>query len=270
MVDKARALLCDEWSVRVYDTVIKASKQTSDVKALAVLAEIFHAEKVGTDQYLGPDIACIHEPETFLDKQYFDLKIVSIDESTVFLDAGAYVGDTIERFLRYGQGKFAKIYAFEPSPNNFRVLESNVQKNYTEDVARRIHLFNCGLSLNEETLYFSSDTNTLGGGSAQMDENLEAGELRNISTVLRGGDNSVDDITFVKMDIEGAEMDALRSMADMIKKNTPTLAICVYHKPEDLWEIPLYIHELSPKYKIYLRHYSNCFCETVCYAVAKN
>ena len=76
-------------------------------------------------------------------------------------------------------------------------------------------------------------------------------------------------ITFVKMDIEGSELKALKGMKETIKKYKPKLAICVYHKPEDIIEIPLYLHKIVPEYAFYLRHHSKGDGETVLYAVIK-
>jgi hypothetical protein len=68
------------------------------------------------------------------------------------------------------------------------------------------------------------------------------------------------------MDIEGSEMNALRGAENIIIQHRPKLAICVYHKPADLWEIPLYLKELVSDYKLHLRHHSDFLNETVCYA----
>ena len=74
-------------------------------------------------------------------------------------------------------------------------------------------------------------------------------------------------VTFLKMDIEGSELAALRGAERIIREQRPKLAICVYHKPEDMWEIPGFILNCHPDYKLYLRHYSISYTETVLYAV---
>ena len=87
-------------------------------------------------------------------------------------------------------------------------------------------------------------------------------KARSIDSVLDG-----EKCTFIKMDIEGSELNALRGAEKTIKKYHPKLAICIYHKPEDIVDIPRYLHQICPGYKMYLRHYSNCDVETVLYAI---
>ena len=87
-------------------------------------------------------------------------------------------------------------------------------------------------------------------------------EVRKLDDMLR--DRKV---TFLKMDIEGSELAALRGAERIIREQRPKLAICVYHKPEDMWEIPGFILNCHPDYKLYLRHYSISYTETVLYAV---
>ena len=74
-------------------------------------------------------------------------------------------------------------------------------------------------------------------------------------------------VTFLKMDIEGAELKALEGSRQTILDNKPKLAICVYHHIKDLWEIPLFIKTLIPEYRIFLRHHTKLEYETVCYAL---
>ncbi len=71
------------------------------------------------------------------------------------------------------------------------------------------------------------------------------------------------------MDIEGAELEALQGAKNTIQRFLPKLAICIYHKPKDIIEIPLYIKKIAPRYNLYLRHYSNFHSETVLYAVVE-
>ena len=72
--------------------------------------------------------------------------------------------------------------------------------------------------------------------------------------------------TFIKMDIEGHEIPALYGVKNTIIKHKPKLAISIYHKGSDLWEIPLLIKSWIPEYKMYIRHHSANFCDTVLYA----
>jgi len=76
--------------------------------------------------------------------------------------------------------------------------------------------------------------------------------------------------TFIKMDIEGAELDALEGARRSIQTHRPILSICVYHKQDDLWRIPLFIHTLVEDYRLFLRpHYGDGW-DLVCYAVPLN
>jgi len=76
-----------------------------------------------------------------------------------------------------------------------------------------------------------------------------------------------DEVSFIKMDIEGAEIKALTGARKLIKKYKPKLAISAYHLPLDIIQIPLIIHDMAPEYKLYLRHHSLVHYETVLYAV---
>lgn len=75
------------------------------------------------------------------------------------------------------------------------------------------------------------------------------------------------DATFIKMDIEGAEMEALQGAKETIMRNHPKLAVCIYHSDEDMIRIAQYIHSLVPEYRLYVRHHTKREHETVLYAV---
>lgn len=87
-------------------------------------------------------------------------------------------------------------------------------------------------------------------------------ETDTIDNVLAGGK-----VTFIKMDIEGTELASLKGAAKTIRKYKPKLAICIYHKKEDLWEIQDYISRLVPEYKFYMRAYEDTATELVLYAI---
>jgi len=81
-------------------------------------------------------------------------------------------------------------------------------------------------------------------------------------------DNIIDSyVSFIKMDIEGAEQDAIEGAKKTIKKYHPRLAISAYHKADDIWKIPELILAIRSDYKIYLRHYTEGFTETVIFFI---
>lgn len=186
------------------------------------------------------------------DIQYFPIDVFQPVQNEIFVDGGAFDGDTIRQFIHFCNNDFQKIYAFEPDFTNFGRLKSNLQD-------KRINMYNGGLFNYTGKLNFAGDK----GGSSRIDENgkntihvfsLDAMELPD------------EKITFVKMDIEGSELCALHGMERIITAYKPRLAICIYHKFEDLWEIPLYIKSLVPEYKLYIRNYTTYLDEVVLYA----
>ena len=193
-----------------------------------------------------------------LESQYFEEGIIEYEKEEVFVDAGALnLGTSIEfinRCQKHGVQK-VKIYAFEPNRGAFADCQK-VMKNHLD---YEIHLYNAGLWSSEKTLYFI-EGNT--GNSRVSDEETE------LAIEVMALDHCVQEkVTFIKMDIEGAELEALHGCKEIIKKYKPKLAICIYHKQSDLIDIPLYIKELVPEYKLYIRHYSNCGSETILYAI---
>lgn len=95
-------------------------------------------------------------------------------------------------------------------------------------------------------------------------EGNEIVKVRSIDSVLEG-----EKATFVKMDVEGAELEALRGAENTIRKYKPKLAICIYHRKEDINTIPAIILKYNADYRLYIRHYSQWGSETVLYAIDK-
>lgn len=181
--------------------------------------------------------------------QYYDL--FTPEEGEVFIDAGAYDGDSLEGFLRWVDGREYKAYALETSAYMCGLLKAKQIPNV--EVVNRA-AWNC-----EEAL-ISTDTsrgsNVLGIGEKESDLYGAA-----IDSMVDGGK-----VTFIKMDIEGAELKALEGAKNTIKRYHPKLAICIYHRPTDIYDIGRYILELNPDYKLHIRHYTAGTGETVLYA----
>jgi len=76
--------------------------------------------------------------------------------------------------------------------------------------------------------------------------------------------------TYIKMDIEGAELDALNGARGIIQQHSPVLAICTYHLQNHLWKIPLLIQSINPNYRFFLRPHLLEGWDLVCYAIPKS
>ena len=186
-------------------------------------------------------------------EQYFPADIFELTNEEVFVDAGAFDGDTIDMFLTHTNNNYKYIYAFEPDGTNYnRLIRHNDKEN--------IRIYNAGLYCDNMEITFSSNK---GGSSKIAREGIETAKVFRFDEL----ELPEKEITFVKMDIEGSELAALRGMEETIKKNKPKLAICIYHKFEDLWELPLYIKSLVPEYRLYIRNYTSYLDEIVLYAV---
>ncbi len=194
----------------------------------------------------------IHQLEI---QQYFDLPELNHDKKEIFVDAGAYTGDTIENFVRWTE-HFEKIFAFEPDPENRKECQSRVEK---LAIREKVKIFPCGLGKEEGMANFESGA----------ESSSRIGTQGSMSIPITTVDAAVKDerVTFIKMDIEGAELATLRGAANTIKKHHPKLAICLYHKPEDILEIPSYILSLDRSYRLFLRHYALQPAETVLYCI---
>jgi methyltransferase, FkbM family len=226
-----RENLADERSREVFDRLIEY-RVTNDRKRIPEIYEREHAQYFPTEDW------------------------IRLKDEEVFVDAGAHDGSTSLDFCNWTKGRYSKIYMMEPDPLMFEIMKEYAALNKMDHV---VPIQSGAYSFTGE-LRFEEDSAT---GSSRI---TEAGE-----TVIRVV--SIDDMlkgekaTFIKMDIEGAEMEALLGAKKTIEKYKPRLAVSVYHKADDLWEIPYYVLSHYPTYKIYLRHYALTTNETVMYAV---
>jgi len=194
--------------------------------------------------------------------QYFALPQFSGIEKETYVDAGAYVGDSLERFIWTHYGVFNKVIAFEPGPKQFRALKTRAKRLLIE------------WALDEDQLELVPAA--LGEQAAVARAESQSGQMTSLA-LEKSGDQEIrietldeylagEPITFLKADVEGMEMPLLRGSADTIRRFRPKLAICVYHYPSDIPVISHYLKSLVPEYRFALRHHSPQFMETVLYA----
>ncbi len=184
--------------------------------------------------------------------QYFPDDIISLTEDEIFVDCGCYDGANSLEFVERCKGKYKKIYAFEPDKVNADTIRRSLS-HLENIVVEEIGVWN-----KQDTLKFSSEGNMVGKISADSGLAIQVDTIDNVCKNEK--------VSFIKMDIEGAEQNALLGAKETILQNNPKLAICVYHSFDDLIEIPLLINSFSSEYKLYLRHHSVWSCETVLYA----
>jgi FkbM family methyltransferase len=186
------------------------------------------------------------------DRQYFDEQLITYSEDGVFVDLGGYDGDTVEKYIEFGEKVYKKIYLFEPDETILERAKIRL-KNYGH-----IEYVPTGAYSKDGELRFSASGRTNGFFS-------EVGDL--IIPVQKLDSVVKEDPILIKMDIEGSEKDALIGATNTIQRSQPKLAIAAYHFATDLWRLVDVIREINPSYKFYLRHYSETGLESVIYAV---
>jgi len=192
---------------------------------------------------------------------YFPRDLFRLRSDEVFIDCGAYDGDTLEVFMKESAAKFRKIVALEPDPANFTVLERNWRQLLTAE-PHRIEAYPLASGAREERLFFSAD-----GDDASRVLSSGVGDVVEVEAIALDNFLGEPPPTYLKMDIEGSELDALAGASRIIREDAPLLAICSYHKQDDLWKVPLLIHALNPEYRFFLRPHKLEVWDLVCYAV---
>lgn len=186
--------------------------------------------------------------------QYFEDGLVEFSADEKFVDCGAFDGDSAVAFVdalhQRGIGSYEEIISFEPDVANYEKMRGRNVPHHT-CVCK-------GVAEEPGAVSFAAD-GTSGRVEADGGEQIE---LESIDHYLNGTR-----ATMIKMDIEGMELAALKGAGQTIKAWRPKLAICIYHKKEDLWEIPEFIKWLVPDYRFYVRAYDDTACELVLYAL---
>lgn len=211
----AYALLADEESRKIYENVIYY-KLTGDIRFL------FHAESC-KDEVYG--------------------KLLNAQSITRYADLGAYNGDTVRELIPYSPN-LSRVTAFEPDRRSFRKLSE-----YCETVNEfEIVKVNAAAWSSQTTLTFGDEGNRNSGLFAKG-KAVEVAAA-SLDSVLDG--ESVD---YIKYDVEGCEREALEGSRQTILTHAPRLLVSVYHRSEDIFALPLYVHSMRPEYALYLRRY---------------
>ncbi len=229
-VDKVNDLLVDEKSKDILKNIINL-RETNDTK-----------------YYIDP-----------LDTEYFpsDIPMLKNLKQVNFIDCGAYVGDTIEELVNQ-KAKIGYTISFEPDSKNLIALDKTLNRlNLTNSIVYPAGVYSQNTILNFVNNGIDSSASIGDNSSIQI-------PVVTLDTVLLNSNP-----TFIKMDIEGAEKEALKGAKQIIQKYKPNMAICLYHKPEDIWELPLLVNEIEPSYDMYIRVHEDLCLSTVLYCVSK-
>lgn len=202
----------------------------ADSESKRVYENILNYKISGKLKYLFDSMLC--------DKScvYSDILKLSCNETIV--DLGAYDGDTIKEFTTFTNDNYRHIYALEPDEKNYKKLVKNTGE------LKNITTYNMGAWNKKDTLFFAKKA----GRNSKFSYEGVPVKVTDIDSLID------DEVSMIKMDIEGSEMNALKGAENIIKKYAPKLYVCAYHRNEDLFAIPLKILQLNENYKIYFRH----------------
>lgn len=188
-------------------------------------------------------------------EQYLPSGIPIPRKQVRFVDGGAFDGDTLLQLVEQGV-EFEAIAAFEPDLGNYAALRRRIA---SMELREDVSVWPCGLDSTARQVRFQAQGLASSGMSATGDVVIQTVAIDEALPGFRP--------TYVKLDIEGAEADALRGMARAIAAARPALAVCVYHKPADLWELPRLVDHLLPDAKFFLRAHAYNGFDLVLYAV---
>ena len=222
-------LFTEEYFSAHRDDIMALSSLLADDESRRVLSELITYRLTGRIKHLFNAQTPDEE----------NMKLLEIGTDEVYMDLGAYTGDTVEQFLSFSGGKYEKIYAVEPEERNFRKLFEN-----TKELVN-IQLVNSAIGAESGEILF---THGVGRGGARGKGKTRSVTQESVDNILSG-----QSVSFIKMDVEGGELDALEGARDTISKYKPKLLIAAYHRIDDYWTIPKKILEINPDYRFFLR-----------------
>ena len=191
------------------------------------------------------------------DVQYFEKDVLTLSENEVFVDAGFYTGDTSEEFIRKVKNKYKHIYGFEADKFTIEKCNNFLEENENITLVAKV------LYSYKTVLKFKSYGNSMSCISDDDTESITRIDATSLDIFF--ADKAMQP-TFIKMDIEGGEQDALLGSKHVIETYKPKLALSVYHKVDDIYKMPQLIESYRSDYEYTLRHYTNMISETIMYA----
>ena len=195
--------------------------------------------------------------DIWVKNQYWPEDIIRLDEKEVIIECGSFDGETLKELCTRLNYKYKHIYCFEPDSQCKNVLTQVIN---SIDSNSGITYFQKGTYNETTVLYFMNED--LSSGLSKIDETGDSKiEVVAIDDVIS------EEVTYIKMDIEGAELDTLMGAKEIITKYKPKLAVCIYHKDSDILDIMKYLQTLNSQYRFYIRHHNCNMTETVLYAI---
>jgi len=231
--------LSDELSKQSFSAYLnsKVNKSLAEMKELVVLPQYTPTMRAITGEREAP--------------------FLKLRKDEVLVNCGAYDGDTIKSFLEV-LGTCKNIYALEPDPSNVSLLRKYVEENSLQHMVK---ILETGVSNRKDTLRFNA------GGGMKSSSREDGESIIHVDTI----DSLIGhaEVTFINMDIEGAEMEALIGAESTIRRNRPIMAISAYHKRRDCIDIPAFLKRVVPEYKFYFRLHKPLAIDAVLYATCR-
>ena len=269
--------------VRAYSNVEKVACKFKNARSVSYLSEIFDMEYItqsfinenkdfleefyeklsdqhSKDSFVAYLMSKTRQDMTYLppifDKiQYFPKGMFELSGNESYFDCGAFVGDTIAEFLKAAGGSYNRIWAAEPDRSNYKKLMQYLD----DEKLQNVEVVNKGIYGYAGKLPFYEDGSMLSMISEDSDNYIEVDTIDNIA--------AGQPVTYIKLDVEGAELMALKGAEQTIRAYKPILGISIYHKERDLIDIPMYLKEIAPEYEFYFRVHKKLAIDTVLYAV---
>lgn len=235
------------------EEILKCLELLEDEESTETYAEIIECRLTGR----LPSAKFINREQYFALPEFFMVK-----EKETFADCGAFVGDSVEKYIFSHDGTFGKIFAFEPDAVNFRAMKARVERLNREWAlpAEKIQLVNAGVG-RKTTVGMIEEHNRL--GSIISEGKNSAGD--SIKIFALDDFFAEQKINFLKADIESFEFEMLQGAEKIIRRDLPKIAVCIYHNASDMYRILLWLDALNLGYKFSVRHNSAGYCETVLY-----